>query len=180
MRDCAHCHKRARYGYERSRPISCRDHKNELMFDVTHPKCPECNKRGIYGHKEDKIRYCGDHRVGIDMNCKKCRLCDRQAIYGYVVPEYCRDHRKDDMLSITAKKCYECLKCASFTDGIKSACKIHKIKGMSYIRRKCDMCERLATYGHIGDHMMRCSIHKEMNMISEKKLKSLMVWNNNF
>lgn len=104
------------------------------------------------------------------MGCTKCPIYN---IQGERKGLYCKDHKKEDMVCVTVKKCIEdgCLISARFNDkGLKSVlyCKAHMKPGMVDVVHKVCIekdCEQRATYNKKGLKEIYCSTHKKENMI---------------
>jgi len=104
---CQKCERYATYGFKKTSPTRCVQHKERKMIIVSHIKCKRwyCEKRPSYGL-----------RGGIATMCK--------------------DHKENGMIVIRGKRCDICelLSSFGFKGGRLTRCKKHKIKGMIWFK----------------------------------------------
>lgn len=111
------------------------------------------------------------------MICKETN-CKLRALYspkGTKKPEYCRTHKKENMIDVLNKRCnfVDCSKYRIYglKKGIPEYCLKHKLENMiDCITKKClyENCEKSPSYNIKGKSAMYCSEHKLKNMIDVK------------
>jgi hypothetical protein len=102
---------------------------------------------------------------------KFCKICSKTASFNILgkPPEYCSDHKSNEMINVKHKKCLECDKLPYFNyinekNGLY--CSEHAKENMINIKSKvCEFygCTTLASFG-IDKTPKFCSIHKQDNM----------------
>lgn len=110
--------------------------------------------------------------------------CKRNPIYnikGEKKGLYCKDHKKEQMVCVSLKKCIEegCEVTAKFnTKGLKKGlyCKTHRKEGMidvlatSCIEKDCD---QRATFNKKGEKPKYCGLHKKKDMMDVRHKRCL-------
>lgn len=97
------CNNNSRYGYEKYKPIYCRVHKENNMYDVLSRKCiiTGCLKQPSFGIIEKKPIVCKEHSTYNmkDVKSKKCviRHCVSRASYGFTHATHCNLHKLSNM-----------------------------------------------------------------------------------
>ena len=116
------CGKRASYNIKGGKAKFCSEHKDRDMIDTTKPVCiiESCSKRGLFKlnngivKRGETIYFCSIHKPDSDENlvnsnhtlCKHLvndvKLCKSRALYNYtnLQPEFCSEHKKQDMIHI--------------------------------------------------------------------------------
>lgn len=115
------CDKRALYNYEEEKGCRyCKDHALDNMVNKNYNICSvgNCKKRASYKNAEKK-HFCGEHKVLngeskiVNTNHKKCQLkvndkkvCKERALYNFkgMDPEYCHEHKEDNMICVYNEK----------------------------------------------------------------------------
>jgi hypothetical protein len=189
-RYCRHpgCRKRANFGYEKRKSLSCADHKLEGMVDVIHKKCaaPGCDTLPYFGFPEGSADYCSQHKLEgmIDIIHKRCIApgCMKSPSFGIEggPPEYCAEHRPNDVIDVKHKRCIApgCNTCASFgLQGEKALyCAKHKLNDMiNFMTKKCCImdCMIVPTFNILGSPPEYCREHKLEGMIDVKNKKCI-------
>lgn len=161
----------------------CAKHRPEnamLSYDNT---CLDksCKTRASFGYEKiGKKMYCGKHKLNgmiclvkvicIEDNCTLAASFNDPNKQGRI---YCAQHKKEGMVNKKNGVCIneDCKTFANFNyPGLDKGlyCYIHMKHGMVNIRKdKChvDDCMSRAKYGNPGNQAIRCTQHKEDNMI---------------
>jgi len=107
----AGCNLIASYGIEKR--THCSTHKTEEMIYIDQSKiCELCDNFASFGF--EKRTHCSLHKQQNMIDIKhfndKCIDCDLRASFGYnyKTPLKCLTHKKDDMLDVHHKRCFNC------------------------------------------------------------------------
>jgi hypothetical protein len=141
------CDKIPSYGNIINKPLYCKNHKDEKMFEVTGYKCihTNCNESAYYNNISEKK------------------------------PIYCPNHKLQNMINLKATFCVEerCNKYANFNypnERKKIYCKKHMKNGMILLQKNCciyEDCNLIASFNYIGQKKaIYCFSHRENNMIN--------------
>lgn len=75
---CAKCNKEASFGNEWKKPLFCKSHSTDSMYNVLKKTCDfhGCRKRPSYGFDGYNPIRCKEHiQIGmIDVNSKRCEI----------------------------------------------------------------------------------------------------------
>jgi hypothetical protein len=111
------CNKYASYNFaDKKSPIYCKNHIEDGMIYINHPKCINCNlKVPVFNYPDEKKAiYCGDCKLPdmIDIKNPKCINCNLKRPYFNYPDEkkaiYCGDCKLPDMIDVKHKKCIVC------------------------------------------------------------------------
>lgn len=102
---------------------------------------------------------------------KFCKMCSKTASFNILgkPPEYCSEHKSNEMINVKHKKCLECDKLPYFNyinEKTGLYCSEHAKENMINIKSKvCEFsgCTTLASFG-IDKTPKFCSVHKQDNM----------------
>lgn len=102
----------------RSKPISCEEHRSDKMVDVVSVMCKKCGEvQPIFGFKTE------NKKVKSELYCKHCSEqgmknlvhklcpCEKQPVYNFIGekrPICCKECKEDEMVDIVNKKCEKC------------------------------------------------------------------------
>ena len=137
-----------------TRPLYCRQHKEQAHVDVVNRRCQKCNRQGVFGDptssagapsrgrsRESRALalFCAEHRLDSHTNLisKQCLAdgCAKQPYFGdriARVPLYCKKHKADDHEDVKNRRCYHphgCTRHPAYGDpcsGVASFCHAHK------------------------------------------------------
>lgn len=168
-------------------PCLCEKHSVGSMYDInnkskicthTNSSKGKCKTRASYGFDGDDMLYCKQHMEDgmIDLNARKCSVdgCNIQPVFGFENEraERCSTHKEDNMIDVRSMFCEVdgCKTRASFGFYRQERCAKHKEEGMlfrfySQICREED-CNKVCSYGFIGERPVKCMEHREDNMIN--------------
>lgn len=95
---CIETCEKLRYGYEKNRPIFCKNHKPDNAFDVFHPKCiiSSCVKRCSYGDPFNMIPItCREHCLPwyCDVLTIRCQACNKR--FHRLMPNLTRKRKRN-------------------------------------------------------------------------------------
>jgi hypothetical protein len=110
--------------------------------------------------------------------CKQLH-CKVRASFGFKHEKanFCKEHKKENMINVVNKKCLECDKRPNF--GYKDEknpiyCVLHKKENMVDVKnKKCLECDKQPKYGLKNEKAIYCSLHKKENMINVVSKKCL-------
>ncbi len=168
-------------------PCLCEKHSAGSMYDInnkskictyTNSSNNKCKTRASYGFDGDAMLYCKQHMEDgmIDLNARKCSVdgCNIQPVFGFENEraERCSTHKEKNMIDVRSMFCEvdSCKTRASFGFYGQERCAKHKEEGMalsfkSLICREID-CNKVCSYGFIGERPVKCMEHREDNMIN--------------
>ena len=137
-----------------TRPLFCRQHKEQAHVDVVNRRCQKCNRQGVFGDPQSsagapsggrsrgsraRALFCAEHRLDSHTNLisKQCLAdgCAKQPYFGdriARVPLYCKKHKADDHEDVKNRRCYHphgCTRHPAYGDprsGVPSFCHAHK------------------------------------------------------
>ena len=137
-----------------TRPLFCRQHKEQAHVDVVNRRCQKCNRQGVFGDPQSsagapsggrsrgsraRALFCAEHRLDSHTNLisKQCLAdgCAKQPYFGdriARVPLYCKKHKADDHEDVKNRRCYHphgCTRHPAYGDprsGVASFCHAHK------------------------------------------------------
>ena len=137
-----------------TRPLYCRQHKEQAHVDVVNRRCQKCNRQGVFGDPQSsagapsggrsrgsraRALFCAEHRLDSHTNLisKQCLAdgCAKQPYFGdriARVPLYCKKHKADDHEDVKNRRCYHphgCTRHPAYGDpcsGVASFCHAHK------------------------------------------------------
>jgi hypothetical protein len=154
---CIVCKKKQPYfNYPGERDaLFCGDDKLVGMIDIKNKKCIVCKKKQpSYGFPGKSIEYCFSHKLEgcVKDPVKKCENqdCKEIAIYGGTDRERCEEHRTQDDILLTERKCTEC--------------------GRIDILTRQDLCVNICNNDEIYKHLKKMVKKKEIYI--EKLLQS--------
>jgi hypothetical protein len=179
------CRKYANYGEYHSKPIRCKEHKEEYKLVSTICVHDGCKTQPIYNVEgETKALYCIKHKLEgmIDIKNKTCVHpdCKTQPIYnveGETKALYCVKHKLEGMIDIKNKTCVHpgCRIIPTYNvEGETKAfyCVKHKLDGMIDVKNKTCIhtgCKKLPGYNIEGQlQRLYCVKHKLEGMINVK------------
>lgn len=174
------CGTKASCGYEHKKPLFCKKHKEEDMYDVISKLCEvlQCKIHASFGIEGGVPQFCVKHKKSfmIDLKHNTCEFsrCSTRPTFGIKggSARYCSEHRKEGMIDLCSKKCefFGCNIQASFgfKDNKKQFCVEHKKEEM--INLAAIYCEEIgcttcANFGFFGDKRRFCLKHKKDNMV---------------
>jgi len=145
------CRKYANYGEYHSKPIRCKEHKenyklvSQLCINKSCSKIPSYNFEGL------NAKYCFEHKEEnmILVRGKFCEIkdCKKQPHYNYINekrPIYCGQHKLNDMINVIINRCI------------------------------FEKCSTIPTYNYLNEKVpIYCNVHKLDNMIDIKHFKCL-------
>lgn len=163
-------------------PCLCEKHSIGSMYDINNKSkiCiqSDCKVRASYGYDGENMSHCKQHMSEgmIDLNARKCSIegCNIQPVFGFENEraERCATHRETSMIDVRGMICEidDCNIHASFGFYGQERCSKHKEEGM-YIAFKSlicreENCNKICAFGFIGERPVKCSEHKEDNMIN--------------
>ena len=169
------CGKNPTFNFKGKKPMYCKKCAKPGMEDVVHPMCKHegCEKQAHFGKKGKKREWCGKHKPeGAQDGNVKCKTCGKEAIFGNpltMVPEYCSEHKLDDMVDVHSKLCEhdQCTVRASFGfNGKKQFCGKHQLKGMVQIGKPtCLKCSKQPVFNIPGEKKgLYCFDHQKPGM----------------
>ena len=169
------CGKRPSYNFKGEKPMYCKEHAKPGMVDVISRRCNHegCEKQASFGKKGQRKEWCTQHKPEYaEDDSPKCKTCGKHAVFGNpltMVPEYCSEHKLDDMADVKSKLCEhdKCTIRASFGfNGQRQFCGTHRLKEMSLIGLPtCLKCSKQPTFNLPGQTKgLYCFEHKEESM----------------
>jgi hypothetical protein len=107
------CRKYANYGEYHSKPIRCKEHKEEYKLVSQICVHPGCKTRPIYNIEgETTALYCSTHKLDnminvISKTCVHpgCKTIPHYNIEGETTALYCSKHKLDNMINVKSKTC---------------------------------------------------------------------------
>lgn len=181
---CQECGiKQAHYGVEYKKPIYCKSHKSNDMFDVVSRRCIEadCDKIPSYGFEYKKPIYCKSHKSDnmVNVVSKRCLEtdCNKQPSYGLIwkKPIFCVDHKSNQMIDVINKHCKEskCTKQPAYGIewGKETHCSKHKSNQMINVKSKRCLetdCDKIPNFGLKWGKSTHCGKHKSNDMYNVK------------
>lgn len=157
--------------------------KYNIQHTYSRLHCCECLDFG--GWILNKKRYCYIHKpIKAVVTSPKCIECKTfNATFGIKgnTPQYCENcHDADIHINLRVKKCVKCcINNAYFKEENETTpkyCGECKTEGMKSVKSKyCTTlnCKKQASYGYIGETVIKCAEHKEIDMCSFRKYRGL-------
>lgn len=147
------CRKNATYGIPGEKATSCKKHADLYMIDVKNKRCIVCLALGIKNPKQptfgfEKITHCIQHKeenmTDLRHDTERCKVCKKRSTYGYEgkTPEYCAQHKLDNMVDVVSAMCEKCGKIQGVFGYDKNNlyCKGCSEENMKNVKAK--MCEK--------------------------------------
>ena len=182
------CRKYANYGEYHSKPIRCKEHKEEYKLVSQICVHPGCKTQPIYNIEgETKALYCATHKTDSMINVKDkkcvhpgCKTRPTYNIEGETTALYCVIHKLEGMINVKSKTCVHpgCKTRPTYNiEGESTAiyCGKHKLDNMINIKDKTCVhpgCKTQPIYNVEGEtRKLYCAIHKLEGMINVKSKK---------
>jgi hypothetical protein len=182
------CRKYANYGEYHSKPIRCKEHKEEYKLVSQICVHDGCKTQPVYNVEgETTALYCFTHKLEgmVDVKHKKCVHPDCKTrphynIEGETTALYCFTHKLEGMIDVKSKTCLhpDCKTRPHYNiEGETTAlyCFTHKLEGMINVKDKTCVhpgCKTIPVYNIEGETTaLYCVKHKLEGMIDVKHKK---------